>query len=97
MQQALEKVRPYLFSHGGNVELLEVTDEGAVSLRLEGSCHGCPSSQITLKYSIEEAIYAAAPDVTAIHVQGTVENQPVAQQPARSASFIPMADLLSVK
>ena len=50
--QALVKVRPFLGSHGGNVELLSVSEEGVVRLRLEGSCHGCPSSQITLKHTI---------------------------------------------
>jgi Fe-S cluster biogenesis protein NfuA len=72
IRQALDKVRPYLHSHGGNVELLGVA-EGAVRLRMEGSCHGCPSSAMTLKSAIEEAIYARAPDVTAIEVEGVVE------------------------
>jgi Fe-S cluster biogenesis protein NfuA len=63
--QALEKVRPLLQSHGGNVELLEVK-EGLVRLRLKGSCRSCPSSAETLKLAIETAIYEAAPDVTAI-------------------------------
>jgi Fe-S cluster biogenesis protein NfuA len=69
VRQALDKVRPYLRSHGGNVELLGVA-EGVVRLRMEGSCHGCPSSAATLKLSIEEAIYDKAPDVTAIEVEG---------------------------
>ena len=55
VRQALDKVRPYLRSHGGNVELLGV-DEGVVRLRLEGSCHGCPSSAATMRQTIEEAI-----------------------------------------
>jgi Fe-S cluster biogenesis protein NfuA len=68
---ALEKVRPYLHSHGGNVELLGIVD-GVVRLRLEGSCHGCPSSAQTLKQTIEEAIYERAPDATAIEVEGEI-------------------------
>lgn len=72
VMQALDKVRPYLDSHGGNVELIGITD-GAVSLRLEGSCKSCPSSSMTLKLAIEEAIYAAAPDVTAIAAEGVAE------------------------
>jgi Fe-S cluster biogenesis protein NfuA len=64
---ALEKVRPYLHSHGGNVELIGIVD-GAVRLRLQGSCHGCPSSAQTLKQRIEEAILELAPDVSAIEV-----------------------------
>lgn len=73
--EALEHVRPYLRSHGGNVQLLEIVD-GTVRLRLEGSCHGCPSSSITMKQTIEEAIYAKAPDVTAIEVEGDAADAP---------------------
>ena len=62
MRGALDEVRPYLASHGGDVELLGVED-GVVRLRLEGSCNGCPSSAMTLKLAIEEAIARAAPDV----------------------------------
>jgi Fe-S cluster biogenesis protein NfuA len=69
VRQALDKVRPSLRSHGGEVELLGVA-EGVVRLRLEGSCHGCPSSAATLKSLIEEAICDKAPDVTAIEVEG---------------------------
>jgi Fe-S cluster biogenesis protein NfuA/nitrite reductase/ring-hydroxylating ferredoxin subunit len=73
---ALDKVRPYLDSHGGNVELIGIADE-VVRLRLQGSCKSCPSSSITLKLAIEEAIYAAAPDVAAIEAEG-VSEQPKA-------------------
>jgi Fe-S cluster biogenesis protein NfuA/nitrite reductase/ring-hydroxylating ferredoxin subunit len=70
---ALEKTRPYLQSHGGNVELVDVDATRVVRLRLEGSCHGCPSSALTLKLAIEQAIHEAAPDVTAIEVEGRTE------------------------
>jgi Fe-S cluster biogenesis protein NfuA len=73
VRQALEKVRPYLKSHGGNVELLDVSEAGVVRLRMQGSCHGCPSSAATLKNSIEQAIYDKAPDVAGIEVQGAEE------------------------
>lgn len=66
---ALDSVRPYLGSHGGDVELLGVSESGAVSLRLLGSCDGCPSSSVTLKLAVETAIEAAAPEVTAIEVE----------------------------
>src|ERR1043165_10082811 len=72
VMQALEKVRPYLDSHGGNVELLGIADE-VVRLRLQGSCKSCPSSSMTLKLAIEEAIYEAAPDVRAIEAVGVAE------------------------
>src|SRR6185503_13186376 len=74
--QALDKVRPYLDSHGGNVELLGIAD-GVVRLRMQGSCKSCPSSAMTLKLAIEEAIYAAAPDVVSIEAEG-VSEQPAA-------------------
>jgi Fe-S cluster biogenesis protein NfuA len=80
VRKALDEVRPRLGLHGGSVELVEVTPEGAVRLQLEGNCEGCPSSRVTLKYSIEEALYAAAPDIAALEVNGLVEEhaKPVA-------------------
>jgi Fe-S cluster biogenesis protein NfuA/nitrite reductase/ring-hydroxylating ferredoxin subunit len=62
---ALDEVTPYLQSHGGGVELLEI-DEHAVRLALKGSCSGCPSSTITLKLAIENAIRRAAPEIERI-------------------------------
>ena len=76
VRHALEKVGPRLAQHGGSVDLLGVTREGVVKLRLAGNCHGCPSSILTLKFSIEEAIYAAAPDVTSLEVGGTTPLEP---------------------
>jgi Fe-S cluster biogenesis protein NfuA len=72
VQQALESVRPYLRSHGGNVELLELRD-GVARLRLNGSCHSCPSSAVTMQQTVEEAIYAQAPEVTSVEVDQAVE------------------------
>jgi len=69
---ALDEVRPYLASHGGGVELLGV-DDGVVRLRLEGSCHGCPSSAATLRGAVEEAIARAAPDVERVETEGVAE------------------------
>lgn|SRR5487761_1500836 len=62
---ALEKVRPYLHSHGGDVEFVSVED-GVVHLKLLGSCGSCPSSSVTLKNAVEEALYEAAPDIAKI-------------------------------
>ena len=70
VRAALEKSRPYLQSHGGNVELVGIDADGVVRLRMQGSCHGCPSSAVTLKLAIEQAIHEAAPDVSAILVEG---------------------------
>ena len=64
VREALDEVRPYLDSHGGDVELLGVED-GVVRLRLQGSCSGCPSSAVTLKLAIEDAIHRRAPEVEA--------------------------------
>ena len=72
---ALEEVRPYLQSHGGNVEFLGV-EGGVARLRLQGSCDGCPSSAMTLKLAIEEAIEKAAPDLEGIEAEGVTEASP---------------------
>src|SRR5271154_3809235 len=63
--RGLEAVRPYLKSHGGDCELVEGR-EGLVRLRLHGSCGSCPSSSLTLKHAVEEALYQAAPDIKEI-------------------------------
>ena len=60
--EALDSVRPYLESHGGSVELVSL-EGAAVRLRLQGSCSGCPSSAVTLKLAIENAIEKAAPEI----------------------------------
>jgi Fe-S cluster biogenesis protein NfuA/nitrite reductase/ring-hydroxylating ferredoxin subunit len=75
VRRALHDVRPYLESHGGDVELLGV-EEGVVRLRLQGSCEGCPSSAATLKLAIEDAVHRAAPDVERIEAEGAVEPAP---------------------
>jgi Fe-S cluster biogenesis protein NfuA len=65
---ALDEMRPYLDSHGGDVRLLGI-EGGVVRLQLQGSCSGCPSSAVTLRHGIEEAIYRAAPDVERIEAE----------------------------
>jgi Fe-S cluster biogenesis protein NfuA/nitrite reductase/ring-hydroxylating ferredoxin subunit len=69
IQRALDRVRPYLGSHAGGVEYLGVTD-GVARLRLEGSCHGCPSSTVTVQLAITGAVQDAAPEVTDVVVEG---------------------------
>jgi Fe-S cluster biogenesis protein NfuA/nitrite reductase/ring-hydroxylating ferredoxin subunit len=73
--QALEEVRPYLRSHGGDVELLGI-EGGVVRVRLQGSCDGCPSSAATLKLAIEEALQKAAPDLEGVEAEGVAETRP---------------------
>lgn len=75
VMQALDEVRPYLKSHGGNVEFVKV-EAGIAYLRLEGSCHGCSGSTTTLKLAIEEAIYKAAPDLDGLEVEGVTKPPP---------------------
>lgn len=70
VRDALDQVRPYLDSHGGDVELLGI-DGASVRLRLRGSCSGCPSSTITLKLAIENAIHKLAPEI-----EGVITVQP---------------------
>lgn len=74
--QALEQVRPALHAHGGDVALVDVRD-GVVRLRMKGSCHGCPSSAATVKQTIEEAVFARAPDVAAVEVEGVADDPSV--------------------
>jgi Fe-S cluster biogenesis protein NfuA len=71
--RALASVRPYLGSHGGGVTLLGVS-AGIARLQMEGSCQGCPSSAATMKQTIEQAIFEAAPDLLGIEL---VENEAV--------------------
>jgi Fe-S cluster biogenesis protein NfuA len=75
VRQALDGVRPYLRSHGGSVELLDVDGE-VVRLRLLGSCDGCPSSAATIKHTIEQAILGKAPEIRAVEVEGLPEHAP---------------------
>ena len=77
--QALDDVRPYLGSHGGDVELLAVED-GVARVRLAGTCNGCPSSTVTLRNAIEDAILRAAPDVERIEAEGVAEPKPALVQ-----------------
>ena len=89
VRNALEEVKPRLGLHGGSVELLGVSPEGRVQLKLQGNCHECPSSRLTLRFSIEEALYAAAPDLTGLDVEGLPEKQPkVVRQWSGSGSEI---------
>ena len=87
VHQALEKSRPYLHSHGGEVELVDIDDAGGVTLRLSGSCDGCHSSAAALKLAVENAIYEAAPDVSAIRVEGAIAEK------THPIAFVPLANL----
>ncbi len=63
VKEAIEKIRPYLQADGGDIELVEVTSDGQVKVRLTGACHGCPFAQITLKQGVENALKKMVPEV----------------------------------
>ncbi|MGC9141121.1 MAG: NifU family protein [Caldimicrobium sp.] len=66
VEKALEKVRPMLQADGGDVELVEVTPEGVVKVRLQGACGSCPMSMMTLKMGIERYLKSEVPEVTEV-------------------------------
>lgn len=63
VQEVLDTLRPYLQADGGDCELVDITDDGVVQLRLHGACGSCPSSTITLKMGIEEQLKQHIPSV----------------------------------
>jgi Fe-S cluster biogenesis protein NfuA/nitrite reductase/ring-hydroxylating ferredoxin subunit len=94
IEDALDSVRPYLGSHGGDVTLLEVADgsEGmTVRLQFAGSCKSCPSSAVTLEFAVEDAVRAAAPEITSIEV---VAAQPDSAE-STSSGLISVDSLMS--
>jgi Fe-S cluster biogenesis protein NfuA/nitrite reductase/ring-hydroxylating ferredoxin subunit len=96
VRAALDSVRPYLGSHGGDVELMGIEFPGAhgpadgagvVRLQLTGSCRSCPSSSVTLELAVEGAVLAAAPEISSIEV--------VAAQPDSEPGLIAAESLFS--
>jgi Fe-S cluster biogenesis protein NfuA len=63
IEQALETIRPYLRADGGDVELVSVSDEGIVEVRLTGACVDCPMSQMTLRAGVERALMREVPGI----------------------------------
>ncbi|MBF0450350.1 MAG: NifU family protein [Candidatus Magnetomorum sp.] len=66
VQAVLDKVRPSLQADGGDVELVEVTDDGVVRVQLQGACKGCPMSQVTLRDGIEKFLKKELPEIKAV-------------------------------
>jgi Fe-S cluster biogenesis protein NfuA len=66
VEQALNKVRPALQADGGDVELVDVAEDGVVKVRLKGACGGCPMSQLTLKMGIERILKKEVPEVKSV-------------------------------
>lgn len=66
VQAVINQLRPFIQSDGGDLELVDVSDDGIVSVRLHGACVGCPSSQMTLKMGIERNLRDKVPEVTQV-------------------------------
>ncbi len=66
VEQVLEQIRLNLQAHGGDVELVEVTEDGVVNVRLQGACRGCPMAQQTMKMGIEAIMKEELPEVQAV-------------------------------
>jgi Fe-S cluster biogenesis protein NfuA/nitrite reductase/ring-hydroxylating ferredoxin subunit len=73
LYQALDKVKPYMDSHGGSVEIVSL-ENGVAKLKLSGSCKSCPSSSSTLELGIKQAIEENCPDLLGLEVEGVVES-----------------------
>jgi Fe-S cluster biogenesis protein NfuA/nitrite reductase/ring-hydroxylating ferredoxin subunit len=82
--EALDKVRPYLKSHGGNVELISLENDVA-RLRLKGTCQSCASSSVTLELAIRHAIEQACPDLVHFEVEGITQDKSAASLVSRRA------------
>lgn len=66
VESVVEKIRPAVQADGGDVELVDVTDEGLVKIRFHGACVGCPSSSMTLQMGIERNVRERVPEVTGV-------------------------------
>ncbi len=66
VQAALNKIRPALQKDGGDVELVDISEDGIVKVRLQGACKGCPMSQMTLKNGIERVLKQEVPEVKSV-------------------------------
>ena len=66
IEQALDKIRPALQRDGGDIELVDVEENGIVKVKLTGACHGCPMSQMTLKQGVERIVKQLVPEVKSV-------------------------------
>ena len=69
VEKVIEQLRPMVQSDGGDLELVNVTEQGVVTIRLHGSCSGCASSTTTLKNGIERYLRFKLPQVTQVHAE----------------------------
>lgn len=74
VNESLEQLRPFLHADGGDMELVEITDEGVAKVRLLGACSDCSMSIMTLKAGLEEAVKKIAPEIIAVEAVTPSEN-----------------------
>lgn len=90
--RALDRVRPYLASHGGDVEIVAIDgDAGSLRLRMTGSCDGCPSSILTIKLAVEGAVTELAPEIEQIEVEGVTESHAVTATASSRSEWVELA------
>ncbi|MEM2272841.1 MAG: NifU family protein [Candidatus Bathyarchaeia archaeon] len=68
VEKAIEEIRPMLRADGGDIELIDVTDDGVVKIRLKGACAGCPFSMMTIRYGVERYLRSKAPQIKEVVV-----------------------------
>jgi Fe-S cluster biogenesis protein NfuA len=66
VEKAINNIRPALQADGGDVELVSISEDGVVSVKLKGACHGCPMAQMTLTQGIEKQLKKAVPEVKSV-------------------------------
>jgi len=67
IEASLSSIRPYLEADGGDIEIVDITDDNILQVKLTGACQTCPMSPTTMKAGVEEAIRAAIPEINAVH------------------------------
>ncbi|MBS7605025.1 MAG: NifU family protein [Candidatus Bathyarchaeia archaeon] len=68
IERAIEEIRPVLRADGGDIELVDVTEDGVVKIRLKGACAGCPFSMITIRYNVERYLRYKVPQIKEVIV-----------------------------
>ena len=76
VEEALNEIRPMLQADGGDIELVEVSDDGKVHVKLQGACAGCPGAMMTLKMGVERILKERIPEVTEVVPVGGVPGMP---------------------
>jgi len=66
VQKVIEQIRPNLQADGGDIELVDVTEDGIVKVKLQGACRGCPGAAMTLKNGVERLLKANVPEVKSV-------------------------------